>query len=116
MRSWRENQGGCLQSDRVLSFDKFGQSVGLRFSEESSQYRTGVGSLVTCLVYSFTLLFTIQNLVIWSEKTGTIFTSTMMKDDNEGTRSFTSEDGFKMAYALRYIGNDSNVGLKASEL
>ena len=83
----------------MLRFDKFGESVNFSYSEESPVYRSAAGAMASCIIGFFTLVFTISSIQVLRQYDGTLFTSTVMKDENEDL-VFTREDGFMMAFAI----------------
>ena len=82
----------CLENEKIAAFDSFGTSVGLNFSIESSDFKSVCGSILTCFVMILTLSFALQSYILLSKRKGTVFTTTLEKEANEG-RVFTAEDG-----------------------
>ena len=80
--------------------DIFGETVGFNFSEDSSDYKSLPGLFITCLVFTITVLFTVQNIIILRDRNGTLFTSALKTNYNGEDRIFTEDDGFQMAIAI----------------
>ena len=45
-------------------FDSFGTSVGFNFSEESKEFKSVCGSIMTFFVMILTLSFTLQGIIV----------------------------------------------------
>ena len=50
----------CFNSERFLSYDKFGQPLSFNFHRGSATYRSNAGSCVSLLIGAITLIFTVQ--------------------------------------------------------
>ena len=82
-----------------MNLDYFGQPVNFSFSEESPVSRSAAGALVSCIVGFFTLLFMFISIKAWRTYNSTLFTSTVMIDE-QVDKIFTREDGFMLAFAI----------------
>ena len=81
-----------INCQRCVQLDNFGRSVGFKFSENSSDYKSCAGALMTCLIMFVTLAFTIQNAIILKEYQGTRFMNSIDKNGNLN-RTMTQQDG-----------------------
>ena len=84
----------------VKRYDIFGQPVSFNFSEDSSDYKSLAGFFLTCAVFTITILFTVQNIIILRERDGTLITTAVKANYNDENRIFTEEDGFQIAIAV----------------
>ena len=75
-------------------YDIFGEPVGFNCSEDSTKYKSIAGLFMTCLVFTITLLFTVQNIMILRDRKGTHFTSTLKTNYYGDDKIFTEDDGF----------------------
>ena len=76
--------------------DQFALPVNLNFSDEG----INTGAILTCIILLLTLVFTRIRYRILVEREGTLFTSTILKKENDKSRVFTQEDGFQIAFAV----------------
>ena len=89
----------CITKNKVAQFDNFGTNIGFNFSEDSSNYTSVCGSILTCFIMLLTLAFTTQSIIVLNGRLGTVFTTTVEKNANEG-RIFDKEDGLQFAIAV----------------
>ena len=95
-----ERKSNCNGFKAMKKYDIFGQPVGFNFSEDSSDYKSMSGLFLTCIVFTITILFTVQNIIILRERNGTLFTTADKANYNDENRIFTEEDGFQIAIAV----------------
>ena len=95
----KKQSNQCINKEKVAQFDNFGTSVGFNFSEDSSNYTSVCGSILTCFIMLLTFAFTLQSIIVLNGRLGTVFTTTLEKEANEG-RIFNKEDGLQFAIGI----------------
>ena len=98
--SGMQRKRNCNDLKAMKKYDIFGQPVGFNFSEDSSDYKSMTGLFLTCLVFTITILFTVQNIIVLRERNGTLFTTAVKANYNDENRIFTEDDGFQIAIAV----------------
>ena len=108
---------GCLHSNKIKQIDQFGENIGFNFSAKSTDFRSWVGSMATCIVLMVTLVVTVQNGIRLQKRGGTIFTSALKAQGNEDYRIFSEKDGFQLAFAIldtqepKYIDSSEEINI-----
>ena len=102
----RKESNSCIKKEKVAQFDNFGTSIGFNFSEESSNYTSLCGSILTCSIMLLTFAFTLQSIVVLNGRKGTVFTTTLEKEANEG-RALTKDDGLQFAIGILDFGTSN---------
>ena len=92
--SYTKRKRSCNDFKAMKRYDIFGQPVGFNFSEDSTEYKSMAGLFLTCIVFTITILFTVQNIIILRARNGTLFTSAVKTNFNDENRIFTEDDGF----------------------
>ena len=82
------------------------ESIGLNQSE-NGDFKSCAGACISIFILLSTVWFTVQNAFTLHERSGTLFTSTNLKNYNYNKRTFTQDDGFQMAIGIiDYAGDD----------
>ena len=89
-----------LRSEFVLNFDSFGVPANFNYGNGSATHRSSLGACINLFIMLFTLIFTIQQLIVLIERGATTFTSAELQDYNELSHSFRPDDGFRVAFRV----------------
>ena len=96
----RHKTSNCLESESILKFDSFGAQTSFNYGGGSESYQSSLGACIYFGIMMFTLVFTVQQVLVLHERNRTLFTTTELKDYQEVGHSFGAEDGFRVAFAL----------------
>ena len=90
----------CLNSDRVLRFDQFGQPLNFNFHHGNSEFRSVTGSCISLLILLLTLVFTLAQIIVLYRYNGTIFTQSEVLDYLDDDFVFEEKDGLHFAVGI----------------
>ena len=102
----KRESNSCIKNEKIAQYDNFGTSIGFNFSEESSNYTSVCGSILTCFIMLLTFAFTLQSIIVLNGRKGTVFTTTLEKEANAG-RIFNKDDGLQFAIGILDFGTAS---------
>ena len=83
-----------------MQFDSFGAPTSFNYGNGNATHQSGVGACVYLSIMLFTLVFTIQQIIVLYQRGATTFTTSELKDHQEDGYSFGPEDGFRAAFTI----------------
>ena len=96
----KQGKQSCLKSDKILQFDKFGQTLSFNFHNGSSVYRSSIGTCFSLLIGLITVVFTAQQCLVLFKRKATVFTSSPILGYNQEDYVFNQTDGLRFAFFL----------------
>ena len=95
MSNQRKEKEGKSEGESVFKrYDIFGQTEGFNLTQESPEFKSSAGTVLTAIVFLITILFTIQSIIVLQKRNGTLFMTAVKTNKNDDSRIFTEEDGF----------------------
>ena len=85
---------------KIRDQDPFSKAVNFNLDNQASEYKRIIGGCLYFIVMFITLMFILQQIIQIKERSGTLFTTSVAKNQIDSDYEFTSDDGLFLAVAL----------------
>lgn len=90
-------------TNRLLNFDKFGQSFGIRIKDGKDVKPSKVGAICSLLLSVVLLAYTAYKIQILESKSRVDVLSSIVEDKFDGTDTFGADQGLNIAFNIANI-------------